>query len=167
MAIKTPHKIAKLIIRPYQRTVNGPITKAIEVSAELCSETHEYDLTCRSDITVWINGIECGTWECPSDFGGRRGKRNPAWWPDKNTQFGKLKTWRVTKEGSFLDGMLSNSATIFDYHLEDQDFISVRIGVKEDATYRGGVNLFGECFGDHGQNIVLKIIYDSKKENVS
>lgn len=132
--------------------------KGLELSAELCSETHEYDLECPSDITVWINGIEAGTWECPSDFGGRRGKRNPAWWPDKNTQYGKLKTWRITEEGSFLDGALTNSATIHDYFLDKQDFISIRIGVKEDAVHRGGVNLFGECFGDHGQNIVLKIM---------
>ena len=137
--------------------------KALELSAELCSETHEYDLTCKSDITVWINGIEAGTWECPSDFGGRRGKRNPAWWPDKNTQYGKLKTWRITEKGSFLDGNLSNKATIHEYHLEEKDYISVRIGVKEDAVHQGGLNLFGECFGDHAQNLVLKIVYDSSK----
>lgn len=136
------------------------VAKAIEISAELCSETHEYDLDWRSDITMWMNGVEIGTWECPSDFGGRRGKRNPSWWPDKNSQYGKLKTWRVTEEGSFLDGILSNPATIHEYQLEKQDFISIRIGVKEDAKYKGGVNLFGECFGDHGQNIVLKIMYD-------
>ena len=130
---------------------------------ELCSETHEYDLNCKSDITVWINGVEAGTWECPSDFGGRRGKRNPTWWPDKNTQYGKLKTWRITEKGSFLDGNLSNKATIRDYHLEEKDYISVRIGVKEDAIHQGGVNLFGEGFGDHAQNLVLKIVYDSEK----
>lgn len=137
--------------------------KALELSAELCSETHEYDLNCKSDITVWINGVEAGTWECPSDFGGRRGKRNPTWWPDKNTQYGKLKTWRITEKGSFLDGNLSNKATIRDYHLEEKDYISVRIGVKEDAIHQGGVNLFGEGFGDHAQNLVLKIVYDSEK----
>lgn len=67
----------------------------LELSAELCSETADYDMDCPSDITVWINGIEAGTWACPSDFGGRRGKQNPDWWPDKNTQFGSLKTWIV------------------------------------------------------------------------
>lgn len=140
--------------------------KSIEISAELCSETHEYDVEWRSDITMWINGMEAGTWECPGDFGGRRGKKNPAWWPDKNTQYGKLKTWRVTESGTFLDGMLSNEATISQYHLEEQDFISIRIGVKKDANYKGGINLFGEAFGDHEQNIVLKIVYDNDDKKI-
>lgn len=45
----------------------------LELSAEICSEDHEYNMECPSDITVWINGIEVGTYESPSDFGGRRG----------------------------------------------------------------------------------------------
>lgn len=133
--------------------------RGLELSMELCSETHEYELNWKSDITVWINGIEAGTWTCPSDFGGRRGKRNPMWWPDKNTQYGKLKTWRITEEGSFLDGTLTNHATIADYRLDSQEFIAIRIGVKEDAIHRGGMNLFGEEFGDHAQNIVLKLLF--------
>lgn len=133
--------------------------KSLEFSAEVCSEDHEYNLNCPSDITLWVNGIEVGTWTCPSDFGGRRGKLNPSWWPDKNTQYGKLKTWRITDEGSFLDGVLSNPATIKDYKLADNDYICIRIGIKEDAPNSGGVNLFGDCFGDHAQNIILKIGY--------
>lgn len=140
------------------------VPKTLEISAELCSETHEYELEWPSDITVWMNGIEVGTWECPSDFGGRRGKLNPAWWPDKNTQYGKLKTWRITENASYLDGVQSNKAGLSDYHLDAQDYISVRIGVKDDAVHRGGVNLFGECFGDHAQNLVLKIFYNPRKQ---
>ena len=35
----------------------------------------------------------------------------------------------------------------------------LRIGIKEDAKYVGGVNLFGREFGDTDQNILLQIAY--------
>ncbi len=85
-------------------TLKKKTLKKVEVSAEVCSEDHEYNMDCPSDITLWINDIEVGTWESPSDFGGRRGKLNPAWWSSDKTQYGILKTWSVKKDGSFLDG---------------------------------------------------------------
>lgn len=133
--------------------------KHAQLSVELCSEAADYDLDCKSDITVWINGIDAGTWCSPSDFGGRRGKLNPDWWPDKNTQYGNLKTWELTDKGTFIDKQTVNNNTVKDYHLEDNPYISVRIGIKEDAKHIGGVNIFGDCFGDHPQNIVLKLEY--------
>lgn len=133
--------------------------KNAELSVELCSETADYNLNCKSDITVWINGIDAGTWCSPSDFGGRRGKLNPEWWPDKNTQYGNLKTWRLNTEGTFLDKDLISDKTVNEYKLADSPYISVRIGIKENAKNVGGVNIFGDCFGDYPQNIVLKLEY--------
>jgi predicted transcriptional regulator len=132
--------------------------KRVELSMELCSEDHEYNFGFPSDITVWINGIDAGTWTCPSDYGGRRGKLNPQWWPDKNTQFGELKTWSLTEQGSYIDDTKTNDTSIKEYHLSENEYISVRIGIKEDAEHIGGVNLFGDCFGDYAQNIRMKII---------
>lgn len=133
--------------------------RRVSISMELCSEDHEYNMDCLSDITVWVNGIEAGTWTCPSDFGGRRGKLNPSWWPDKNTQYGVLKTWTLTEQGTYIDEDKVNHVTIDEYHLSDNDYISVRIGIKEDATNIGGINLFGSGFGDYPQDIRLKIYY--------
>jgi predicted transcriptional regulator len=133
--------------------------KNAELSVELCSEAADYDLNCKSDITVWINGVEAGTWTSPSDFGGRRGKLNPDWWPDKNTQYGNLKTWELTAQGTFLDKQLVSENSVYDYCLADNPYISVRIGLKEDAENKGGVNIFGDSFGDYPQNIVLKLEY--------
>lgn len=133
--------------------------RQVEISMELCSEDHEYNLDYPSDITLWINGIEAGTYYCPSDFGGRRGKLNPSWWPDKNTQYGVLKTWRLSKEGSFLDEVKVNDTSLNDYKLAENAFISVRIGIKEDAKHIGGINLFGNCFGDFSQDIRMKIVF--------
>lgn len=131
----------------------------LELSMEICSEDHEYNLDYPSDITVWINQIEAGTFTCPGDFGGRRGKLNPSWWPDKNTQYGIFKTWALTEEGTFIDNKKVNEKTLYDYDLSGQDYISVRIGIKEDAVNQGGINLFGDCFGDYPQNIRMIIYY--------
>lgn len=135
------------------------VIQAIEISAELCSEDHEYNLDWKSDISLWVNGILAGTWECPSDFGGRRGKLNPEWWPDKNTQYGMLKTWKITSEGTYLDEDLVNHITLEEYNLAAGGYIAVRIGIAEDACHVGGINIFGSCFGDHPQDILMKIRY--------
>lgn len=135
------------------------VLKGFELSAELCSEDHEYNLNWASEITLWVNDKEVGTWVSPSDFGGRRGNLNPSWWPDQNTQYGMLKRWTVDGNGSYLDGEKSSKYCLSDYQLEDNDYISVKIGIKEDAAHKGGVNLFGDCFGDYAQDIVLKLLY--------
>lgn len=141
-------------------TIQEHLVKHVELSVELCSEAADYDLNCKSDITVWINGIDAGTWHSLSDFGGRRGKLNPEWWPDKNSQYGQLKTWKLTSEGTFIDEQFIHNLTANDYDLEKHPYISVRIGIKEEAKHIGGVNLFGDCFGDYPQNIVMRLSYE-------
>lgn len=137
--------------------------KSLELSAELCSEDHEYNMDCPSDITLWVNDVEVGTWTSPSDFGGRRGRLNPAWWPSQNTQYGILKTWHIKKEGSYLDGEKTSQHGLEEYHLSENDYISVKIGIKEDAQHKGGVNIFGDGFGDYPRDIVLKLVYLGSK----
>lgn len=131
----------------------------MELSVELCSETAKYNMDCPSDITLWINGLEAGTWHCPSDFGGRRGKFSPQWWPVTKTQYGCLKTWSIRDEGTYLDGSRVSQTRLEEYRLAELPYISVRLGIKPDAEYQGGVNIFGETFGDYPQNILLKFFY--------
>ena len=133
--------------------------RRMELSAELCSETANYDMDCPTDITLWINGLEAGTWHCPSDFGGRRGKYSPQWWPVTKTQYGCLKTWSLREEGTYLDGTLVSPVKLADYRLAELPYISVRLGIRPEAEHRGGVNIFGETFGDYSQNILLKFFY--------
>ena len=140
-------------------TLKKKTLRKVEVSAEICSEDHEYNMDWPSDITLWINDVEVGTWESPSDFGGRRGKLNPAWWSSDKTQYGMLKNWCVKKDGSFLDGEKISDAGLEKYNLSDKDYISVKIGIKEDAAHKGGINIFGDGFGDYPQDIVLKLSY--------
>jgi predicted transcriptional regulator len=130
---------------------------AIEFVCELCSETATYNDHWPSDITVWMNGIEVGTWPSPGDFGGTRGRLNPDWWPDTNTQYGVLKSWIVDESGSKVDGVPATGARLSDLRITYQSPIVVRIGNKPDAAHIGGVNLFGRYFGNYPQDLNLRI----------
>ena len=132
-----------------------------QLSAELCSEAPLHDPEWPSDITVWVNGTEIGTWTSPGDFGGERGRYTPAWWETKDTQYGVLKRWRVTDEGATIDGVASSPVRLEDLALQRGAPIRVRIGLKPDAAHRGGVNLFGRRFGNYHQDIGLRLEYDA------
>lgn len=136
-------------------------TKALELefSAELCSEAPQYDLDWPSDITLWINGVEIGTWTSPADFGGQPGRLNPSWWPEDQTQYGMLKRWRVNGEGAFIDGERLSDAKIGDLRLEGTNHIEVRLGVKPDARNAGGINLFGRRAGNYPQDLLMRLRY--------
>ena len=131
----------------------------LEFSAELCSEAPQYDLDWPSDITLWINGVEVGTWTSPSDFGGTKGRLNPAWWPDDQTQYGVLKRWKVNQTGSTIDGEVLSAVDIASLKLEDAHHIEVRIGVKPDARNARGVNLFGKRAGNYPQDLLMRLRY--------
>ena len=128
----------------------------IEVSFEVCSEAPLHHADWPSDITVWINEVEIGTWTSPADFGGERGALTPAWWGTQNSQHGLLKVWKVTHNGSFVDGRQISEITLYDLSLKLGEPISVRIGIKDGAANVGGMNLFGSKFGNYPQDIVLR-----------
>lgn len=134
----------------------GKILDDIEISFEVCSEAPLHHLNWPSDITLWIENREVGTWTSPSDFGGERGALTPAWWDSQNTQYGLLKVWKVTANGSYVDGVPVSMVKLKDLSLSPGKPISVRIGIKEDAAHIGGVNLFGNKFGNYPQGIVLR-----------
>ena len=139
--------------------ISGMKAKKIEFSMEICSEAPNYRNNWPSDITISVNNKEIGTWTSPGDFGGRRGFNNPLWWSDGSSQYGLLKTFKITNEGSYIDENKSSNVKVEDLDVELNDYISIRIEVKKDAKYVGGVNIFGEKFGDFQQNIVLRVEY--------
>jgi len=108
--------------------------------------------------------VEVGSWTSPADFGGERGLLTPEWWETKDSQYGQLKIWSVKKEGSFIDGRRISSVQIDDLSIEKKTFIEVRLGVKSDATNVGGLNIFGERFGNYPQPIVLKVNFVHPQE---
>lgn len=138
----------------------GATIESIQVSLEICSEAPSYDHEWSSDITVWMNDIEVGTWMSPGDFGRRPGRLNPTYWIDStNTQYGLLKTWKVTRTESVIDDEQLSNITVDDLGLSEQIYLSFKVGIKEDAEHKGGFNLFGREFGDYPQDIKLEIKY--------
>lgn len=133
--------------------------RQLMLSFEACSEAPNYRENWKSDITIWINGIECGTWNSPGDFGARRGKLNPEWWPNGSTQYGFLVTLIVTDSGSFINSRDASAACLDDLQLDKLPYITLRIGNKADAEFVGGFNLFGQKFGDFQQDINLSFAY--------
>ena len=138
----------------------------LELSFEACSEAPMYRDPWESDIAVAINGKRLGIWTCPCDCGGRQGKLTPDWWPALSTQFGFLKTWRVTEKGTYLDGVRIGDVTVKDLEISSQNYISASIGVPEDAQHVGGINLFGHWFGDYPQALILRLGYRMRGETV-
>ncbi len=131
----------------------------LEVSAELSSETPGTNAEWPSDITIWINRTEIGTWTSPGDFGDRRGQFTPKWWKLEGSQYGLLKHFSVTDEGSFVDGEKISDVKLDDLKINEHHSIRVRLGVKENAEHMGGMNIFGRGFGDHDQGIILRAYY--------
>lgn len=133
-------------------------------SMELCSEAPNYRNDYKSDITFWINGKEICTWTSPGDLGGRRGRLNPKWWSDMSTQYGILKTMRISSSGSYIDENNVSEVSVNELGIEKGDYFTFRIGVKKDAKNLGGINLFGDKFGDYEQGIIMRFDYMTDKE---
>jgi predicted transcriptional regulator len=141
------------------RLPSGARPISLQLSMEVCSEAPLYNLDWPSDITVWANGVDLGSWTSPGDFGGERGRLTPEWWTPRNTQFGLLKIWTVTAEDTSVDGAPISQVTVHNLQLQARPYIAIRVGVKADAAHVGGLNLFGHRFGNYPQDLVLRIAY--------
>jgi predicted transcriptional regulator len=127
----------------------------LNFSFEACSEAAGYNNDWPSDITVWINAVEIFTFRSSGDFGGKRGANNPDWWPDEATQYGELHHLEINAAGCFGDGKKICKDNLDSLRITEGDYISFKIGIKKDAKYAGGVNLFGEYFGNYKQGIEM------------
>jgi predicted transcriptional regulator len=145
----------------YQFPNNARLAKheldSIEFSLELSSEVPGTSTDWPSDITFTVNGTEIGTWTSPGDFGDQRGVYTPDWWQLKGSQYGKLKTWRVNAQGTYVDGVRLSDVRLAELGVEAHRSIRLRIGVKKDAPHPGGVNIFGRGFGNYDQDIILRL----------
>src|ERR1700683_4686611 len=128
---------------PNNARLAGREVTELEFSLELSSEGPATSADWPSDITVAINGREVGAWTSPGDFGDKRGVYTPDWWKLKGSQYGKLKSWRVTSEGAFVDGMKISSTSLRDLDLSGHHSIRLKIEVKPDARHPGGAIHFG------------------------
>jgi predicted transcriptional regulator len=134
--------------------------RRLELAAELSSEAPGTNGNWLSDVTLWINGVELGRWTSPGDFGDARGKLTPEWWKLEGSQYGLLKHWGVTAEGSFVDGVRISDVALGDLRLHEHHSIRIRLGVKEEAEHMGGLNIFGAGFGNYDQALVLRLYFE-------
>ena len=142
---------------PNNLKISGQKPRALEFSMELSSEVPGTSADWPSDISLSVNGIDVATWTSPGDFGDKRGVYTPDWWKLSGSQYGKLKNWRINADGSYVDGVRVSGVTLEDLNLDEHRSIRMRIGVREDANYPGGINIFGRGFGNYDQEIVMRI----------
>ena len=145
----------------YQFPNNARLSKTdvemLEFSVELSSEVPGTAQDWPSDITVTVNHKDVGTWTSPGDFGDQRGVYTPDWWTLRGSQYGMLKTWKITREGTYVDGVKISPVSLKDLDVANHHSIRLRIGVKDSARHPGGVNIFGRGFGNYDQDIILRI----------
>ena len=132
--------------------------REIECSFEACSHA-EIEEPWETRFSLTVNDVLLGSATCACEMNGRRGKRNPDWWPDVATQYGTLFRWQVNEKGCRLQGKPVSDVTIADLGLEGSDPIRVAINVPDDSDQNHGINLFGSEFGDYSQGIRLMITY--------
>lgn len=140
------------------KNINKKQINSLSLSLELCSEAPGYNEDWKSDIYFEINGIRVCTYTSPGDFGARPGVYTPKWWRS-GTKYGILKKIEVKKDGCYIDGKLVSQIGIDSLVMAKTPVISLKIGVDENAKNRGGINLFGNRFGDTEGDIQFNISY--------
>jgi predicted transcriptional regulator len=140
--------------------VAGQKLTEIQLSFEISSESPGYNENYPSDIHFSINNIPLGYWVSPGDFGARRGRFTPEWWPESCNQYGLLKTLTINGSGTFIDGGNQISkTTIDDLSLDYTSILTFRFYVPENTKNVGGFTIFGKGFGDYSQSIKLVTKY--------
>ncbi len=137
----------------------GRLPVCLSFAMEICSEAPGYAEDWKSDITLWVNGIECATWRCPGDFGSRRGRLTPPLWPNGSTQYGIWVKWEIRGDGTYINGEQASKVRLSDIAIPEKPFVAMTIGNKKNARYEGGFNLFGKTFGDYPRDILMEIEY--------
>ena len=68
-----------------------------------------------------------------------------------------LMNYEITSDGTFVNKNKVSNVSLSDINIKEKDFITIRVGVKKDSKYAGGINLFGTTFGDYAQDINVEI----------
>jgi len=163
--------------------INNPLpenshVKTLGLFFEACSEAKGYSLDQKTDISVYINGKKIGTYTIDGDFGGKKGKYTPDWWPIDKTQYGKPIFVEVRDDGTYIGDNYNsdwaerkevniNFRKVSNVGIEDlnlnQSVITLKIGVDNNSQHKGGMNIFGEKFGNYPKTLTLGLEYVGNK----
>ena len=135
----------------------------IELSFEIASEAPDFADDWPSDITFYFNGIKLFTWTSPGDYGVKRGILTSEWWP--SNQYGLLKVIHLTHEGVMMDGIKMSDVTLDQVLACTEPSWCIRFEVAKDAKNVGGLTLFGQKFGNHAQDILMRVFFE-KTSNI-
>ncbi len=138
------------------KVLNSPVA-ALEFIMELSSEVPGTNTNWPSDISLWVNDVKVGTWTSPGDYGDRRGAFTPRWWKLEGSQYGILTRWHISSRGTFIGDDQLSDVTIEQLRLPEHHSIRLRIGIDDDGGRPGGVNIFGRGFGNHDQDILMRL----------
>jgi len=130
----------------------------LEISLEIGSEFPISNNNWPSDIGFYINDTYVGKWTAPGNFSDVRGKLTPKWWPDNNSQYGLLKTLRITPNETLIDGESISDINLNNIEF-DKSLITIKLVVEEDGEHSGGLTIFGKHFGNYPQHIIYKMFY--------
>jgi predicted transcriptional regulator len=133
--------------------------KELVISMEIASEAPLTNNNWPSDVTFYLNNVRLGTWTSPGDYGDKRGKYNPSWWPDDINQYGLLKHLTVTNHGTRMDGNPISEVTLDQVNVRDKQW-TLRIAVENDSRNVGGLTMFGSAFGNYKQDILFRLYYE-------
>lgn len=135
--------------------------KKIVFSLEICSEYCGFNEEWKSDITFWVNNMECSTWQSSGDMGQRHGLMTPA--DDESylgaSQYGFMVVLEINQTGTYINSQKYCNLSIDTLNLMNSHYATFKFGNKADAKFIGGFNVFGKCFGDYGQDIKMMIEY--------
>jgi predicted transcriptional regulator len=115
------------------------------------------ELELSSDIRISVNGVELTTRTSLGNLGDRLRAFTPDWWKLHGSQYGMLKSFRLTPSGTHIDSMRVSETTQSDLNLLEHSSIRLRVEVPEAAAHPGDVNIFGRGFGNYDQDIILRL----------
>ncbi|MDO5518155.1 MAG: winged helix-turn-helix transcriptional regulator [Clostridium sp.] len=142
--------------------IAGQKLTELKISFEISSECPGFNEDFPSDIYFSINDIPLGFWISPGDFGSRKGRFNPDWWPELCNQYGRLKTLSVNDKGTFIDGGVKiSNTTIDELNIDYLSTISFKFSAPADTKNPGGLTIFGKNFGDYNQSIKVESFYET------
>lgn len=151
----------------YQFPNNAKLMQAqvesLEFSLEMSSEVPGTNVDWPSDISLWVNGIKIGSWTSPGDYGDKRGVFTPRWWKLEGSQYGRLTNWHISRRGTYMDGQKLSAVNLAQLDLASHHSIRLRVGIEENARHPGGVNIFGRRFGNHDQDIIMRLRLDDRQ----
>lgn len=139
----------------------------IMISAELSSEAPGVNNVWPSDISFYLNDVLLGIWTSPGDFGDTRGIFTPDWWYPNWNQYGLLKMLVINRHGTFLDGLKISNVDISSFHLDSNSKLRFKLAVEGDAEHVGGLTIFGNSFGNYGQDIRVTMNYKPLPEKTN